>query len=109
MVKLRRKDFLVLCDRYLYDMLLTPHSFVLPWLLRLYPRPQKLFFLAGPGELVFSRKGQHSPEWIDQAQEDYRKIFTAYGLNWEEFSVERSAGEIVEILYRQLCSKGKAS
>lgn len=108
-VKLRRKDAFVLCDRYLYDMLLTPHSFLLPWLLRLYPRPRKLFFLAGPGGLVFSRKGQHSPEWIDRAQEDYRKIFTAYRLDWEEFSVEQSAEEIVDALYRQLCLKGKAS
>ena len=108
-VKLRIKNRLILCDRYLYDMLLTPHSFLLPWLLRLYPRPQKLFFLAGPGDLVFSRKGQHSPEWIDRAQEDYRRIFTAYRLNWEEFSVERSAEEIVEVLYRRLSPEGKTS
>ncbi len=109
LVKLRIKDRLILCDRYLYDMLLTPHSFLLPWLLRLYPRPQKLFFLAGPGDLVFSRKGQHSPEWIDRAQEDYRRIFTAYRLNWEEFSVERSAEEIVEALYCRLFSEGRTS
>jgi len=38
------------------------------------PRPDLVFLLDAAGEVLYARKGEHSPEWIDEQRAGYHKL-----------------------------------
>ena len=69
---------LVLFDRYIYDSRLdasakTPlKTRARRWLLSVAaPKPDLVVFLDAPGEVLYARKGEHSPEILEQQRQHY--------------------------------------
>ena len=61
-------------DYYAYDIT-RPHGLVHRlhgrMLKKLYPRPQLVLFLDAPGQVLFERKGEGSPELLERRRGDY--------------------------------------
>ncbi|MFQ5629292.1 MAG: dTMP kinase [bacterium] len=74
---LRARGRFVVFDRYIYDSWLVQRPNTL-WkkIRRLlfekgYPKPDLVIFLDAPGEVLFKRKGEHTPEWLEQQRQGY--------------------------------------
>lgn len=67
-------------DRYMYDSLLagrSPRRSVRfrQWLLTAgWPRPDLIVVLDAPGHVLFERKREHSPEWLEELRMKYRRL-----------------------------------
>jgi thymidylate kinase len=68
---------LVIFDRFVYDSWLVQRA-TTPWkrlrrrLLELgWPQPDLVILLNAPGELLYQRKLEHSPEWLEQQRRAY--------------------------------------
>ncbi len=67
----------VVFDRYVYDSWIAKPATT--WAKRLrrkfleagWPTPDLVILLDAPGELLFRRKGEHSPEWLEQQRQAY--------------------------------------
>ncbi|NUO79805.1 hypothetical protein HUU05_06990 [candidate division KSB1 bacterium] len=67
----------VVFDRYVYDSWIAKPATT--WAKRLrrnfleagWPTPHMVILLDAPGELLFRRKGEHSPEWLEKQREAY--------------------------------------
>ncbi|RJT94885.1 hypothetical protein D6T65_17270 [Arthrobacter frigidicola] len=104
----RRRGRLVLLDRAAYDALL-PGSVDLSLggristalAFRLGPTPDAVLFLDAPGELMFARKGEHSPEVLEGWRQAYRGLAEQLPNAWildarqPEQLVQRQATNIV--------------
>jgi thymidylate kinase len=69
---------LILFDRYVYDRQLNASgkrslkTRARRWLLSVAaPRPDLVVFLDAPGEVLYARKGEHSPEILEQQRQHY--------------------------------------
>jgi thymidylate kinase len=69
---------LILFDRYVYDRQLdgsrkrSLKTRARRWLLSAAaPKPDLVVFLDAPGELLYARKGEHSPETLEQQRQHY--------------------------------------
>lgn len=73
----------VVYDRYVYDSWLVsrPKSIrkrIRRWLLEsACPSPDLVVLLDAPGEMLFKRKGEHSPEWLEQQRQGYLNLLPA--------------------------------
>ena len=74
----RTRRQLVIFDRHTYDERLAPasHQTLLTrwrrWLLTLgSPKPDLVIFLDAPGETLFARKGEHTPDSLEQRRQAY--------------------------------------
>jgi len=73
----------VVYDRYVYDSWLVsrPRSIrkrIRRWLLEsACPSPDLVVLLDAPGEMLFKRKGEHSPEWLEQQRQGYLNLLPA--------------------------------
>ncbi len=71
---------IVIFDRYVYDAWLTrkkktPWKRVRRFLFEaLLPEPELVFLLDAPGEVLFRRKGEHSPAWLEQQRQKYLQL-----------------------------------
>jgi thymidylate kinase len=71
---------LVLFDRYVYDApgearKRSLKSRLRGWLLRaIAPEPNLVVFLDAPGEMLFARKGEHSPAILEQQRQHYLSL-----------------------------------
>jgi len=81
----RRQGAVVVFDRhfyadyYHYDVSAgaprTRSARVHGWLLEhAYPKPDLVIVLDAPGEVLFSRKGEGTPEWLEQRRQQYREL-----------------------------------
>ena len=67
----------VIFDRFVYDSWVAkkPKNFIKRIRRLLFeaglPTPDLVVFLDAPGELLFKRKGEHSPEWLEQQRQSY--------------------------------------
>lgn len=67
----------VIFDRYIYDAWLNPRKKSLVKKVRrllvegTYPTPDLVLFLDAPGEVLFARKGEHNPEWLESKRQAY--------------------------------------
>jgi thymidylate kinase len=69
---------LVIYDRYTYDVLL-PSRYDSTWrkrwrrwlLVKTCPAPDLVVFLDAPGELLYARKGEHTPESLERQRQGY--------------------------------------
>lgn len=70
----------VIYDRYMYDSWLISRK--MNWRKRLRrglleiccAPPDLVILLDAPGEVLFQRKGEHSPEWLEQQRQGYLKL-----------------------------------
>jgi thymidylate kinase len=81
----RRRGWIVVYDRhffadyYHYDVVgdgsrplsARVHGFLLR---RLYPRPDLVVYLDAPGEVLFQRKGEASPDWLEARRRQYLEL-----------------------------------
>lgn len=73
----RLRGKFVVFDRYVYDSWIAKPANT--WTKRLrrkflqagWPTPDLVLLLDAPGELLFRRKGEHSPEWLEQQRQAY--------------------------------------
>ena len=72
---------LVIFDRYSYDALLSSpkrlklKSRIHRWLLaHCCPPPDLILFLDAPGELLYARKGEHSPIALEKQRQEYLRL-----------------------------------
>jgi thymidylate kinase len=72
---------IVLCDRHPLEALaLDPEASGLSGRLgRLIPWPDEIVILDAPGTVLFARKGEHSPERLEQWRWAYRRAFAPHG------------------------------
>ena len=69
----------VIFDRFIYDSYTSPRKASLKNNIRKIllwgtcPHADLTLFLDAPGELLFNRKGEHSPEFLDKQRESYLK------------------------------------
>ena len=68
----------VVFDRYSYDALLSPSrrlgraARIRRWVLaRCCPAPDLVFVLDAPGEVLYARKGEHTPERLEAQRQQY--------------------------------------
>ncbi len=65
------------------------------WLMsHLYPKPSLTIFLNAPAELLFSRKGEASPEYLEQQ----RKVFLAQGKKLKHFVAVDASQPLEQVL-----------
>jgi thymidylate kinase len=73
----RLRGRLVIFDRFVYDSWLvqratTPWKRLRRWLFELgWPSPDLVILLNAPGELLYQRKHEHSPEWLERQRRAY--------------------------------------
>ncbi len=73
----RLRGKFVVFDRYVYDSWIAKPATT--WAKRMrrkfleagWPTPHVVILLDAPGELLFRRKGEHSPEWLEQQRQAY--------------------------------------
>ncbi len=67
----------VVFDRYMYDSWVGGHVVKplrdrvldLPW-----PKPDLVIVLDAPGDILYRRKGEHSPEWLESRRHEYLRM-----------------------------------
>jgi 3-phytase len=73
---------LVIFDRFVYDSWLNPRPSSLISKLRQamlewgWPTPDLVILLDAPGEVLYARKGEHTPKWLEGKRQDYRRLAT---------------------------------
>lgn len=69
------------------------------WMLKhWFPRPHLVIMLDAPGEILFARKGEGSPELLERRRQDYldlRDQFSHFSVVDVTCSLERSLSEIL--------------
>jgi hypothetical protein len=102
---------IVLCDRHPLEQLAvapTPRGLVDALeraLLRvLVPWPDAVVLLDAPGEILFERKGEHSPDVLDRWREAYRGLFLARGARVVSTTdgLEQSVAEASAVVWEAL-------
>ena len=74
-----RKGYLVINDRYIYDLLLDRerfgrHPIIQKVILQILPKPDLLLFLETSTRTMHQRKGEHSLEALESMRQGYRSI-----------------------------------
>jgi thymidylate kinase len=72
-----RKGYLVINDRYIYDLLLdrerfSRHPIIQKVILKILPKPDLLLFLETSTRTMHQRKGEHSLETLESMRQGYR-------------------------------------
>ncbi len=76
----RWRGRLVIFDRYVYDSWLVQRATtrwkrLRRWLLELgWPQPDLVILLNAPGDLLYQRKHEHTPEWLEQQRRAYLNL-----------------------------------
>ena len=71
---------MVIFDRFVYDSWLNPKPSSLMSRLRRallesgWPTPDLVILLDAPGEILYARKQEHSPEWLEDQRQRYRRL-----------------------------------
>lgn len=103
-----RKGFLVINDRYIYDMLLGGEKVQRLWFFRwiiisLFPAPDFVFLLDAPAEKMHARKGEHSTAFLNAMKKKYAalsKIIEKCFVIRTSENAEESAHEIIAHIWK---------
>lgn len=75
---------ITVCDRYPYEALLSAHKQLnffkkgYRWLLaHACPAPDLVLFLDAPGEVLYARKGEHSPAFLEEQRRSYLELLSS--------------------------------
>ncbi|MDQ4096067.1 MAG: hypothetical protein M3174_07690 [Actinomycetota bacterium] len=108
------RGVIVLCDRYPVELLATRprrtrlgapvERFLFG---RLWPTPDALVVLDAPGEVLFARKGEHSPEILERWRRAYVETLGPRGARVvsTEGPLEESVAAVSEIVWDELCRR----
>jgi len=107
-----RKGYLVINDRYIYDLLLdrerfARHPLIQKVILRLLPRPDLLLFLEASTRTMHQRKGEHSLEALESMRLGYRSLqkhFRNLQIIETGNSVTSSLNEVIGFLWKPYLS-----
>lgn len=70
----------VVFDRYIFDSWLNPKPRTLWKRIRRFlfeavlPRPHLVILLDAPGKILYERKGEHTPEWLEEQRQRYLRL-----------------------------------
>ncbi len=107
-----RKGFLVVNDRYVYDMLLGGEKIQklkLFWwvIISLFPTPDFVFLLDVPAKKMYARKGEHTIESLDAMKTHYATLSTmvknCYVIPTNR-KADKSANEIIAHIWKEYYS-----
>lgn len=107
-----RKGFLVINDRYLYDMLsgaekVQKMRFFQWMIMNFFPRPDYIFLLDAPASKMYARKGEHSIEVLDTMKVNFanlqEQLHNCYSISTDR-PPEESASEIIGHVWRDYFS-----
>jgi thymidylate kinase len=111
-----RKGFLVVNDRYIYDMLTGGEKLVqLPVVRqifsRLVPAPDRMFFLDAPSTEMYARKSEHSVEVLDAMRRRYSSL-SRMMRNCQSIQTGKNADEVANSIIAYIwkeyyCNLGK--
>ena len=104
-----RKGYLVVNDRYIYDLLLDRERFgrhpgIEKIILRLLPKPDLLLFLETSTQTMHQRKGEHSLDILESMKQGYRSLqeyFPNHLIIETDDTVTSSLNEIVGYLWKE--------
>jgi thymidylate kinase len=98
---------IVLCDRHPLEALaLEPDTTGLTGRLgRLVPWPDEIVLLDAPGALLFARKGEHTPERLEQWRRAYRSTFPDASVVPTTGELTASAASVSAIVWRALAGR----
>jgi len=107
-----RKGYLVINDRYIYDLLLdrerfTRHPIIQKIILRLLPRPDLILFLESSTRTMHQRKAEHSLEELESMKQGYRSLqkhFHNLQVIETGNSVTSSLNEVIGFLWKPYLS-----
>ena len=99
----------MVCDRHPLEALaLEPDTTGLAGRLgRLVPWPDEIVLLDAPGALLFARKGEHTPERLEQWRRAYRNTFEPRGASIVPTTGELTASvtAVSAIVWRALAAR----
>lgn len=98
---------IVLCDRHPLEALaLEPDATGLAGRLgRLVPWPDEIVLLDAPGALLFARKGEHTPERLEQWRRAYRSTFPDASVVPTTDDLAASVASVSAIVWRALARR----
>jgi thymidylate kinase len=98
---------IVLCDRHPLEALaLEPDTTGLTGRLgRLVPWPDEIVLLDAPGALLFARKGEHTPERLEEWRRAYRSTFPDASVVPTTGDLTASAASVSAIVWRALAGR----
>ena len=108
----------VLCDRHPIEQLTLTQparglagTFERLAFSRLLPAPDATVLLDAPGEVMFSRKGEHSPELLEAWRRRYREAFVPLGaiVVSTDRPLEASVDEVESLVWRTLDARRSAT
>lgn len=100
----------VVFDRYIYDAWIQKRKNSAWKKFRRFifdvvcPTPDLVFFLDAPGEVLFRRKQEHSPEWIDQQRAGYHKlqdVLSQMVIVDASQTADQVRGEVISLIWRK--------
>ena len=101
-----RKGSVVLCDRHpieagrLGDEPALIKTMKRALVRMLSPRPDILLLLSAPGEVLFARKGEHSPEYLDRITSVWSKVVADRG--GVAIDVDRPLSDVILDVEREI-------
>ncbi len=105
---------IVLCDRHPIEVLaVRPRRHAINQRLerflmtRLVPRPDAIVVLDAPGEMLFDRKGEHSPEILERWRRNYVEEFSPRGaaIVTTEGPLEATIDSVSQVVWKALCAR----
>jgi len=107
-----RKGYLVINDRYIYDLLLDRerfgrHPIIQKVILKILPKPDLLLFLETSTRTMHQRKGEHSLETLESMRQGYRflqKHFHNLQIIETDNSVTSSLNIVIDSLWKPYLS-----
>ncbi len=104
-----RKGFLVINDRYIYDMLSGGEKIqrlrLVQWLImELFPAPDLVFILEAPAQTMFARKGEHSVAELNAMKQNFAELHQELGnshLIQTDKGPDESANQIISQIWKK--------
>ena len=75
----KKKENVILFDRYFYDILLqSKKDSISSLIMKFFPKPDKLFFLDASPEDIFERKGERNIEILKEQSDKFKKEINSF-------------------------------
>lgn len=97
----KKKGYYILTDRYAYDLLLYHRSSLMKFLLRFFPKPDKIFYLHNHPKILLLRKQQHDLDEIKRQLYLYKKINKELNLKAIEIKTDEIE-DTLNIIFKNL-------
>lgn len=104
MYMLKLKKQIVVTDRYLYDSFRRDNidSECVKLFLNIFPKPDYIFFMKGDTKEFFNRKGEYTPEILNNHQDDLYNGLKQKNIKFKEIDALKLQDEILIDVLKEL-------